>query len=73
MRLTKKALGAINKKDIRLKLALSLDCTEQWVIKMIVANKNNGPLTTASALDVIRQETKMKDDQILDKQKVVAQ
>lgn len=68
MRLTKKALTAINQKDIRLKLALALKCTEQWIIKIIVANKDNGPLTTASALEVIRQETKMKDDQILTKE-----
>jgi hypothetical protein len=68
MRLTKKALVAINQQDTRLKLALALSCTEQWIIKIIKANKDNGPLTTASALMVIRQETKMKDDQILTKE-----
>lgn len=72
MRLTKKALTAINKQDIRLKLALTLNCTEQWIIKMIKANKDNGLLTTASALAVIRQEAKMKDDQILTKESVAA-
>lgn len=70
MRLTKKALAKIDDKTIRLKLAIALKCTEQWVIKLIDANKHNGPLTTASALIVIRTETKLTDDQILEAEKV---
>lgn len=66
MRLTKKAIKAINNTDTRLKLALALSFTEQWIIKVIDANKTNGPLTTATALIVIRQETKLKDSEILD-------
>lgn len=72
MRLTKKALDKINQKETRLRLALALKCTEQWIIKLIDANKHNGPLTTASALAVIRTETKLSDDQILEAEKVKA-
>lgn len=72
MRLTKKALTAINNSSTRLKLAMALTCTEQWIIKMIKANKVNGPLTTATALGVIKDETKLKEKDILDSEKVVA-
>lgn len=65
MVLTKKALGLIDTVSTRIKLASELKCTEQWIIKLIAANKNNGPLTTYTALAVIRKETKLKDDQIL--------
>lgn len=72
MRLTKKALARIDEKEIRLKLALALKCTEQWIIRLIAANKQNGPLTTAGALAVIKAETKLTDDQILEAEKVKA-
>lgn len=62
MVLTKKALKAINEKRIRLELALKLDCTEQWVIRLIEANKPNGPLTTHSAIQVIKEHTNLKED-----------
>jgi hypothetical protein len=70
MRLKKKVLAKINNVETRIKLAASLKCTEQWIIRLIAANKNNGPLTTASALAVIRAETKLKDDQILEPEAV---
>jgi hypothetical protein len=66
MVLTNKALEVINDKTVRLQLALKLKCTEQWIIKLIEANKENGPLTTHSALTVIKEHTKLKlDNQIL--------
>ena len=66
MVLTNKALELINDKTVRLQLALKLKCTEQWIIKLIDANKENGPLTTHSALAVIKEHTKLKsDNQIL--------
>lgn len=71
MRLTKKALTAINNSSTRLKLAMALTCTEQWIIKMIKANKVNGPLTTVTALNVISEATKLKQQDILDAKKVV--
>lgn len=64
MKLSKKALNAITPKT-RLKLALGLDCTEQWMIQLIDKNKDNGPLTTATALKILRQETGLSDSQIL--------
>jgi hypothetical protein len=48
-----------------LKLAIALDCSEQWIIKVLSANKFNGPLTTAAALKVIREETGLTDTDIL--------
>jgi hypothetical protein len=72
MRITKRALTKINTVDGRIKLAGALKCTEQWIIKLIAANKNNGPLTTASALVIFRIETKLNDDQILEQEKVKA-
>jgi hypothetical protein len=72
MKITKRALEKINTVSGRIKLAGALNCTEQWIIKLIAANKNNGPLTTASALVVFRAETKLSDDQILEMPKVKA-
>jgi hypothetical protein len=66
MRLTKKAIKAVDQREIRLKLALALCCTEAWIIKLIGANKKNGPLTTASAISVIKQETGFTDKAILE-------
>lgn len=64
MKLSKKALSVITPK-IRLKLALGLDCTEQWIIQLLDKNVDDGKLTTATALNIIRQETGLSDDVIL--------
>lgn len=66
MVLTNKAITAIDKQDTRLKLALGLGFTEQWIIKVIAKNKENGILTTAMALTIIRQETGFSDEDILE-------
>lgn len=66
MKLTANAILAIDKPDIRLKLALGLAFSETWVRSLIAANKDNGPLTTAKSLQVIREETGLVDDDILD-------
>lgn len=65
MILTKKALNEINVTETRLKLGLALKVTEQAVIRYITENKEDGPLTKASALKVIREETGFIDNQIL--------
>lgn len=65
MVLTKAALQKISAKEVRLALAIALGFTEQWIIKSIDANKENGPLTTAKALQVIKEETGMSDSEIL--------
>lgn len=66
MVLTKKAIQATNQQEVRLKLALALGFTEQWIMKVIAKNKENGPLTTATALMVIREETGLCDNEILE-------
>lgn len=66
MKLTANAISAINKPNIRLKMALGLGFSETWIRSLISANKNNGPLTTAKALEVIREETELDESQILE-------
>lgn len=66
MKLSKKAIKAIDKAEIRLKLALGLSFSETWIRSLIADNRNNGPLTTYKALEVIREETKLEDSEILE-------
>lgn len=65
MQLSKKAIKKIDNVQGRIHLAYSLGRSEQWIKKLIVANKVNGPLTTFTALEVIRYETGLVDEQIL--------
>lgn len=65
MRLSQKAIEAINNRATILKLALQLDFTELWVNRLIAANKDDAALTNASALKVIREETGLTDSEIL--------
>lgn len=66
MKLSKKAIRTIDKAETRLKLALGLSFSETWIRSLIADNRSNGPLTTAKALQVIREETKLTDDEILE-------
>lgn len=66
MKLTKKALAAIDTLEIRLALAAALNVRESWIIKLIAANSENGKLTTISAFLVIREKTGLKDSEIID-------
>lgn len=72
MKLSKKAIKTIDKAETRLKLALGLSFSETWIRSLIADNRNNGPLTTFKALEVIRQETKLEDSEILEAEKVPA-
>jgi hypothetical protein len=72
MKLTRKAIKGIKDQAARLKLALALGFSEQWINRVITSNKANGPLTTAAALKVIREITGMKDEEILEAQPVKA-
>jgi hypothetical protein len=65
MRLTKKARKAIDKQPTRLLLALALGCSVD-TIKRYIKDVNNDDLTKAAAMKVIREETGLKDDQILE-------
>lgn len=66
MKLTDKALEAINTPKTRVQLAAALGHTEQWIIRLIDMNKENGTLTTAKALQVIQHETGLIAGEILE-------
>lgn len=71
MRLTQTALLKINNPRVRVALAYALGFTEQWVIRLIEANKDNGPLTTIKALSVINGETGLVNSEILEEEPVI--
>lgn len=66
MKLTTKAIEAVSNRRVILELAYALGFSELWVGKLIEANKDNGHLTTAMALQVISKETGLTEDQILE-------
>lgn len=66
MKLTKVSIEKISNRQATLKLALELGFSELWVNKLIQANKENGPLTTAKALRVIKEETGLDYSEILE-------
>jgi len=67
MKLTKLALQSIHQRSpgIKLKLALALGCSEGSINRYLRDNDDN--LTKAAALEVIRKETGLSDDEILEK------
>lgn len=70
MKLTKIAFEAIAKHSPRIKslLALALNCSEQSINKYIRDEDDN--LTKAAALEVIRKETGLTDEEILEQERV---
>jgi len=68
MKISNKALELIKGRKSILALALALDFTELWVSKLLVINKENGPLTTAKALQVIQEETGLGNEEILEEE-----
>lgn len=67
MRLTKKALRAINNQTMRLLIALALGCSEMTVRRYIKSNDEN--LTKQACLQVIRRETGLSDSELLEVEK----
>lgn len=65
MKLTKQAIQAINGR-VKLELALALGFTEAWTTALVKKNKDNGPLTTAKALQVISEKTGLLETEILE-------
>ncbi len=65
MKLTKLALDKINNPSVIAELMKALGFSELWVKRLILQNRINGPLTTYTALEVIRKETGLADDKIL--------
>jgi hypothetical protein len=70
MKLTKVALEAIlqHSPGIKSKLALALSCSEGSINRYIRENDDN--LTKAAALEVIRKETGLTNEEILEKSSV---
>jgi hypothetical protein len=66
VKLTEAALEAIraHSPGIKSKLALALNCSEGSINRYVRDNSDN--LTKAAALKVIRQETGLKDREILE-------
>jgi hypothetical protein len=64
MKLSQKALGKLKDKRLRMKLCVALNCTERTILRYIEDNDDN--LTKAAALTVIREETKLTDEEILE-------
>jgi len=69
MKVSKVAITAITEdRKTLLAVVLALGFTEQWTRRLLEKNKSNGPLTTAKALEVIRQETGLTDEEILERE-----
>lgn len=64
MKLTQKALSKIKDPKIRALLVIALGVTDQSIMNYIKSNSDE--LTKAAALKVIREETGLADDQILE-------
>ncbi|MCS3801056.1 hypothetical protein [Niastella sp. OAS944] len=64
MKLTQKALKAINNPPIRRRLMDVLGCTEFTIARYIQKNSDN--LTKAASLQVIREHTGLPDNEILE-------
>jgi hypothetical protein len=69
MKLSKKAIKKIDR-TIMQKLAIALGFSEYWVSRLVKKNKANGPLVTPSALSVIKIETGLQDEEILEAEPV---
>lgn len=57
---------------LRMDVAIALDFSELWIDKVVEANKENGPLTLAKSLQVLRDELKLDNSQILEESEVKA-
>jgi len=67
MKLSNQAVEKLRaNRESRLRLCSALGFTEVWIDRLIAKNKVNGPLTTVSALGVIREETSLEDSEILE-------
>jgi hypothetical protein len=67
MKLSKKAIQRLREnKKARGRIALAFDKTDFSVIRWIKENSANSMLTTAAAMQIIREETGLTDEQILE-------
>lgn len=72
MKLSQLALQKINTTQVRLRLAMQFDCTERWISQLIKENDTDGDLTKASALNIIREQTGLTDEEILETEAATA-
>lgn len=56
----------------RAKIGDALGFTDVWIDRLIVANKDNGPLTTIKSILVIREELGLTDLEILEEETALA-
>jgi hypothetical protein len=73
MKLTAKAIKKIGENRTAAMIALALDLSEDWIKRLAKKNKENGDLTKAKALQVIREETGLTDSEILEEEPVTVQ
>ena len=66
MKISQKALKAINTPLVRRRLMDALGCTEFTISRYIQKNSDN--LTKAAAMQIIREVTALQDDEILEKE-----
>lgn len=71
MKLTTIALERLDNLENRLRLAMAFMVTERRVSQMIKDNRNDGQLTKASALKLIREITGLLDEQILEETETI--
>lgn len=65
MRITQEALKRINNQHVRPHIQIALKCSEASLERYIRDNKENGPLTTAAALIVIKERTGLITEEVL--------
>lgn len=57
---------------VSLALASKLKFTQTWIRELARVNRENSPLTTMAAVQVIREETGLLDSEILEEREPVA-
>lgn len=70
MKLSKKAIKALKNRTTMLAVAVALDFSEQWTTRLIAMNKDNGPLTTIKAIEVLKMETGLNQEDLLDQEPI---
>ena len=71
MKLTQKAIDAITVRT-KNRIALEMDCSVPTVDRWIKENEDNGDLTKAKVVEIIVEETGLRQQQILEKSAVKA-
>jgi len=68
MKLTAKAIKKIGENRTAAMIAIALGLSEDWIKRLAKKNKENGDLTKAKALQVIREETGLHYSEILEEE-----